>query len=406
MQVFGLINYQDYILKTIAKSNYSRNALVLLLLCLVTSTVRLHLSLIISSIFIWNNNFDFIFPIFVTVFFSMISETLFKYVETHRPLYENIVDYFMENYTRDNFIRWKRYILAIICCYILLATFLITIDNNLIFTSTIQTICSFVICDFIENKLSPKWHNRLINCIVAPINNLLHRPYITPQFKTKQIIDDYTPLQKHPNVSTNSLKFVPFDPTIISNGMSNNDNIHGKSLRYIRRNHNAESSNNISTQKHSNNNINIIKQSGCIPSVDKYTNKLSHNNTMNCNVESSNNISTQKHSHNNNNNNIQLTCEANNGKHTNKSSHNNTMNCNIESSNNISTQKHYIINNTDTMYTIHGLYDHKHTDKLSHDDAMKSYAESSNNISTCENNNVEKVIQIPKKPPTPPLIRK
>ena len=316
MQVFGLINYQDYILKTIAKSNYSRNALVLLLLCLVTSTVRLHLSLIISSIFIWNNNFDFIFPIFVTVFFSMISETLFKYVETHRPLYENIVDYFMENYTRDNFIRWKRYILAIICCYILLATFLITIDNNLIFTSTIQTICSFVICDFIENKLSPKWHNRLINCIVAPINNLLHRPYITPQFKTKQIIDDYTPLQKHPNVSTNSLKFVPFDPTIISNGMSNNDNIHGKSLRYIRRNHNAESSNNISTQKH------------------------------------------------------------------------------------------YIINNTDTMYTIHGLYDHKHTDKLSHDDAMKSYAESSNNISTCENNNVEKVIQIPKKPPTPPLIRK
>jgi hypothetical protein len=162
MGLFGLLNYEDYILNTLVKSNYARNGLIVLLIYIITGLVRFHLSIIICFIFTWNNAFDLISPIIITVLLSMASDTLFKYVETHRPWHESVVDYIMNNYSRENFIRWKRIILMILCCYILLAITLITIDNYFIFITTIQTAISFGICDLLEQKMPQTWYNRLM----------------------------------------------------------------------------------------------------------------------------------------------------------------------------------------------------------------------------------------------------
>ena len=205
MGLFGLLNYEDFILNTLVKSNYARNTLIILLMYVVTGLVRFHLSIILSTLIVWNNFFDMIFPIVVTVLLSMASDTLFKYVETHRPWHESVVDYFMKNYTRKNFVRWKRIFLGCICSYILLVVMFVEINNYYIFVVTTQTIISFGICDLLEQNMPHILYNRLMDWLSRPKiiksrhenpiidnyqNNYLDRPFVQG-YRSAAIINDY-----------------------------------------------------------------------------------------------------------------------------------------------------------------------------------------------------------------------
>lgn len=214
MGFFGLLNYEDYILRALITSSYARSNLIIAVLYCITSIVRFHLGIIINTSLIRNNSLDLITPIITAVLLSMISDTLFKYVETHRPFYESVVDYFMQNYSKRNFVRWKRYCLFIICCYILITLLLVTITNQSIFIATVQTTIAFCICDFIEHKLSPRWYKRLINHIAIPINNWLYRPIIRTHSLTATIIADYNPELK---VSDQEVlkSVIPYEKAII-----------------------------------------------------------------------------------------------------------------------------------------------------------------------------------------------
>lgn len=199
MGLFGLFDYEDYILNTLVQSNYARNSLIVLLMYTVTGLARFHLSIIICLIVNTGNTqsgtitgllgrlFDLVFPVIVTVLLALISDTLFRYVETHRPRYEMIVDYFMANYSRQNFFRWKRMFLLGICGYILVAIALVTIDNYFIFLSIMQTIAGFGACDMLEHGLPRKWYNKLMNW--------WHRPRAVrlngKRTKNPIFIDDY-----------------------------------------------------------------------------------------------------------------------------------------------------------------------------------------------------------------------
>ncbi len=186
MGLFGLLNYENYIVNNIIHSDYARNNLILALSYTITGLVRFHLNIIICSLFYWNNRFDLIFPILVTVILSMASDVLFKYVETHKPKYEQLVDHVMNNYSKENFSRWKRYFLISICSYVLLALLFVQIDNYFIFVSTVQALIGIVICDLIEHKMPHKLYIKLMNW--------WNRPLVKKQFKLSQqslIIDNY-----------------------------------------------------------------------------------------------------------------------------------------------------------------------------------------------------------------------
>lgn len=183
MGLFGLLNYEDYILNTVVKSSFARNGLVIALIYLATAVVRFHLALILCCLFTWDNWLDLVFPVIVTVLLSLASDTLFGYVETHRPRCERIVDYFLSHYCKENFVRWKRYLLAGLCAYILFATVIVSIDNYFIVISTLQTAASFGICDILENKLPATWYNKLMD--------RWHRPRTLGSMKANPIIDNY-----------------------------------------------------------------------------------------------------------------------------------------------------------------------------------------------------------------------
>ena len=118
----------------------------------MTGIIRFHLSLVLC--FFVNDSYfmDLIFPIIVNVVLSLGSGNLYQYISTHKQQYEILAEYFITNYTKENFIIWKRIALLIVFSYIMLAVAFVTIDNYMILLSTIQSLISFIICDLIEHR--------------------------------------------------------------------------------------------------------------------------------------------------------------------------------------------------------------------------------------------------------------
>ena len=198
MGLFGLLNYEDYLVDLVIKSDKAHNGLIIFILCIITGIVRFHLSAIFCYLFYKDNAFDLIFPIIITVILSLLSNILFQYIETHKPIIEELVEYFIDNYTLKNFIKWKRIFLLGICCYVLLANVLITIDNYFVFLTTMQTAISFIICDLLENKMPRLFYNKILNWLYQP--NVIIYPQIKEQPPNKsdiiQPLPTYT--QEHP----------------------------------------------------------------------------------------------------------------------------------------------------------------------------------------------------------------
>jgi hypothetical protein len=152
MVKFGLGNYEDYLFKAIVGSSFAKNGLMTVVTYILTSVVRFHVSVIVCILI--NGTFftDIIFPVIVSVLLSLASNNIYRYIETHRSQYEKVVDYFIDNYSWENLMMWKRYLLGILIGYILLVLIAVSIDNYFIFLTTMQATASFIICDLLENR--------------------------------------------------------------------------------------------------------------------------------------------------------------------------------------------------------------------------------------------------------------
>jgi hypothetical protein len=194
MVFFGLINYENYLLETIIKSKYAKNVLLIMYLYLVSAIIKFHIALVLCFYFeirLYNNIiiliYNLISPILINILLSFLSNTIYGYVSTHKKYFEDHIDLIIMNYSKQNLILWKRKIMLCICIYIIFSTIIITIDNYLIFVSTLQTAISFIICDFLENPENLRQYKQL-NIFIDNINQLIF-PRI--YHKNNTIIDDY-----------------------------------------------------------------------------------------------------------------------------------------------------------------------------------------------------------------------
>lgn len=188
MVLFSLLNYEDYILKTILTSSYAHNTLTVVLMYLATAVIKFHISVFLSWILVLDTPIDYVVPVIVNVILSFLSNTLYQHVNTHRDTFELIVDYLMCNYSRKNIIIWKRYFLSTIFAYILIVLFLIPVDNLFLIIGTLQTAASFIICDILENRDSVRQH----------IEHFIYRPKVT------KLLDDFHIIHNYPNPEPSS----------------------------------------------------------------------------------------------------------------------------------------------------------------------------------------------------------
>jgi len=215
MVFFGLINYENYLLETIIKSKYAKNVLLIMYLYLISAIIKFHIALVLCFYFeirLYNNImillYNLISPILINILLSFLSTTIYGYVSTHKKYFEDHIDLIIMNYSKQNLILWKRKIMLCICIYIIFSTIIITIDNYLIFVSTIQTAISFIICDFLENPENLRQYKQL-NIYIDNINQLIFpRVY----HKNNTIIDDYMspmPISTILNAKNNSTIIEP-----------------------------------------------------------------------------------------------------------------------------------------------------------------------------------------------------
>jgi len=215
MVFFGLINYENYLLETIIKSKYAKNLLLIMYLYLISAIIKFHIALVLCFYFeirLYNNImillYNLISPILINILLSFLSTTIYGYVSTHKKYFEDHIDLIIMNYSKQNLILWKRKIMLCICIYIIFSTIIITIDNYLIFVSTIQTAISFIICDFLENPENLRQYKQL-NIYIDNINQLIFpRVY----HKNNTIIDDYMspmPISTILNAKNNSTIIEP-----------------------------------------------------------------------------------------------------------------------------------------------------------------------------------------------------
>jgi hypothetical protein len=190
MGIFGLLNYEDYLIRAVVNSEFAHKGLTVGLTYLITAIVKLHISAIICSVIYWNNMADLIFPIIIGILLSLSSDTIFKYVETHKTSYEPLVDYFMKNYSRENLIKWKRIGLLITCVYIFILLALVDVDNNLIAITTIQTSIVSVSCDMIEQKMHRSLYSKLYDWWYQPRVRKIEsfRPVIMEYYNTDPML--------------------------------------------------------------------------------------------------------------------------------------------------------------------------------------------------------------------------
>lgn len=160
------INYTDKILRSIIKTSYAKKKLSSLLLMLITIIVRLVIDVILSIIinsYINNVYIDFWIQITVSIILVLGSNWIYKLVERFdRDIY-GLTKYLVDNYTAENYRKWKRNITFGMCILVIIYLQLSQLTSNILILYVIQYMICYIVIDLIENK-----YNNLLSPTYGP----------------------------------------------------------------------------------------------------------------------------------------------------------------------------------------------------------------------------------------------
>jgi hypothetical protein len=139
-------SYIEKVLWKLLKSSFSKKTFCYLLISIVSLLFRIHVDSIIAiMLYTPYNLINFVFHIIISTLLIINSKYFYDIVQRYEPEFYDLVKYFINNYTDQNFKRWKRKLNIIICLYIFVLTFLIEISNN----SIRQIIIEYIVCYFL-----------------------------------------------------------------------------------------------------------------------------------------------------------------------------------------------------------------------------------------------------------------
>lgn len=140
------MSYIEKVLWSIARTSFSKKAFCHVLISLTSLVVRTHIDALIA--FILNTQYwyiNFFIHIFVSSFLIINSKYFYDIIQKYEPEFYSIVKYLINNYTEQNFKRWKQKFNTILCIYAYTLTFFLDISNE----SIRQIIIEYIICYFI-----------------------------------------------------------------------------------------------------------------------------------------------------------------------------------------------------------------------------------------------------------------
>lgn len=176
-------------LKNSSCANIALRRILQFLTCLI---IRFHLTIIISNFFRYNTTINFFLDLFIDISLSFLNEIIYNFILKYDEVYISIANYFIKNYSRENYIIWKRYTYLLLLSYFIVALFLIEVNNNILILILIRCAISFLIWESIERKivqnfLSKKIENRKLSRI-SKVNN----------FNDIEIVNDFLNKSEEP----------------------------------------------------------------------------------------------------------------------------------------------------------------------------------------------------------------
>jgi len=120
---------------------------------LLTVVARLHIDAILAMIINFNNIYiDFWVQIFISVILVLKSGWIYQIVEKFDKEVYSLTRYIINNFTEDNYRRWKRNITFVICSYLLIYLSFVEINSNILRIYILQYMICYMMIEVIERK--------------------------------------------------------------------------------------------------------------------------------------------------------------------------------------------------------------------------------------------------------------
>ena len=138
-----MFGYTEQIIWAILKSSFTINTFTYILVSIIALILRTHIDIIMAWCMTTDIFYlDVIIRLVVSSMLVINSKYTFDMVHRYKPELYKTVENMVNTYTEDNFKRWRRYIVLIVCVYFYLASYIVTISNE----SVRQMIIEFILC--------------------------------------------------------------------------------------------------------------------------------------------------------------------------------------------------------------------------------------------------------------------
>jgi len=203
------LNYGDQIIKSFIVSSYAKKKLNILMMMLVTIIIRCILCSFLTFIFSYNCYIDFFIHSFVSVVVVLKSHWIYDIIEKRHKYFYSYTKYIINNYTAENYRRWKRNIVLGISLYLIILLLIFKINNQILIIYIVQYIFTYFVIDIIEHNKIETFINKIKN---KPKNML---------FNEIEILDDYCKITENKILKKNkSDEYNKFNKSIKHNKLN------------------------------------------------------------------------------------------------------------------------------------------------------------------------------------------
>lgn len=176
---YNTINYSDQIIKSLVVTTYVKKKFNILFMMLLTIILRNILCCLLCVIFTYNLYVDFFLHSVISIVLILQSHIIYEVIKSKKTFFYKITKYAINNYTIDNYRRWKRNILLTLSAIGIVMLLFIELNSYLLIYYIFQNLFIYGIVDVIEHDKIGKLLKEMKD---KPRNK---------QFAKLQILEDY-----------------------------------------------------------------------------------------------------------------------------------------------------------------------------------------------------------------------
>ena len=183
------VSYDQYLLGKIVTSTYAKKKIGIFLIMITSSLLKFIIYSLLCYFLSFNIYFDFILHIGISVTLSIKSHIIYGFLKRFEHEFYLYARYLINNYTLENFRKWKRNIVITICCILVFYLLITEVTSSLLIIYITQYGIAFIIIDQIEQHTFRKI-----------IDNIRNKP-------TCKIYDDINIIDLYYDIKINNLHF-------------------------------------------------------------------------------------------------------------------------------------------------------------------------------------------------------